>query len=116
MVATEARGPEVRVAHDKQGSALRVTLRNAGPTPCVFRLTPMAYGEAAASRFEVAPMAEQQVVLSVATSQGWYDFSATLEAQPAYSRRFAGRLETGAPSISDPEMHGLAIGEQYRRA
>jgi phospholipase C len=55
------------------------------------------------------------VVLPVAASQGWYDFSATVDSDPAFGRRFAGRLETGVASISDPAMHGTAVGEQVRR-
>jgi len=34
--------------------------------------------------------------------------------QPDYSRRFAGHLETGQPSISDPAMEGPALLSQYQ--
>ena len=109
-------GPEVRIAYDRNGCALRITLRNEGSTPCIFRLAPNADVDAASTRHELLPGAETFVTRPLAASKGWYDFSATLESQAAYSRRFAGRLETGAPSISDPQMHGTAIGDQYRRS
>ncbi|MDQ2928188.1 MAG: phospholipase C, phosphocholine-specific [Pseudomonadota bacterium] len=115
-VGPERRGPEVQVAYDKGTCALRITLRNNGSAPCVFSLAPNAYFDTAATRHELALAAELVVIRPLAASQGWYDFSATLGSQPAYSRRFAGRLETGRPSVSDPAMHGTAIGEQYRRA
>lgn len=35
---------------------------------------------------------------------GWYDFTVTIENEPSYSRRFAGRIETNEDSISDPYM------------
>ena len=96
---------------------LKVTLRNPGATGCVSTITPLAYpAGATASRHELAAAGAQQVVLALAPSKGWYDFSVALEGQPAYSRRFAGRLETGSASVSDPAMHGSAIGEQVRRA
>ncbi|MCY1554258.1 Non-hemolytic phospholipase C [compost metagenome] len=37
-------------------------------------------------------------------SGGWYDFTASLQEDPAYLRRFAGRVETGRPSVTDPAM------------
>ena len=107
--------PEVRVAYDKSAIALRVSLRNEGAAPCIFTLSPNAYVDHAATSHEVAPSSGRIVMLPVAASKGWYDFSATVESDPAFGRRFAGRLETGAASISDPEMHGTAVGEQERR-
>jgi phospholipase C len=37
-------------------------------------------------------------------SGNWYDFSVTINGDPGYLRRFAGRVETGKPGISDPAM------------
>jgi phospholipase C len=44
------------------------------------------------------------VRMPVGKSAGWYDFSVTVSGSTAYERRFAGRLETGAWSTSDPAM------------
>jgi phospholipase C len=42
---------------------------------------------------------------NLAASGQWYDFTVTAAA---FTRRLAGRIETGADSISDPAMgHGL---------
>ncbi len=41
---------------------------------------------------------------NVAEYGNWYDFTATVEGREEYARRFAGRLETGRDSISDPAM------------
>jgi len=41
-------------------------------------------------------------------SASWYDFSVTCDADPAFYRRFAGRVETGRDSVSDPAM-GLPV-------
>jgi len=45
-------------------------------------------------------------VLSFAKSKGWYDLEITCLEDPDFSFHFAGRLENGAPSITDPLMAG----------
>ncbi len=35
---------------------------------------------------------------------------------PGYSRRFAGRMETGKDTVSDPAMGGVAVGDQVKIA
>jgi phospholipase C len=106
---------EVGVAYDRGATALRVSLRHGGAATCTFVLSPNAYGDGAPTSHEVAAGSGAVVLLPVAASQGWYDFSTTVDSDPAFGRRFAGRLETGAASISDPAMHGTAVGEQARR-
>ena len=43
------------------------------------------------------------------SSGGWYDITVTDPTRPAWLRRFAGRVETGRDSISDPAMVGPAL-------
>jgi phospholipase C len=43
-------------------------------------------------------------VLDLKSSYGWYDFSITVKGFPQYEQRFAGRVETGVHSFSDPFM------------
>jgi phospholipase C len=40
----------------------------------------------------------------LATSGRWYDFAVSCDADTSYHRRFAGHVETGKDSISDPAM------------
>jgi len=37
-------------------------------------------------------------------SHGWYDFTISIKEHPAFSKRYAGRVETGKESYSDPFM------------
>ncbi len=53
-------------------------------------------------------LTDAPVSLDLDTVQGWYDFSLSVKGFPEYSRRFAGRVETGADSITDPVMGGVA--------
>ena len=107
--------PEIELDYDKVGVALRVVLHNGGTAPCRFALSANAYADPAPATYTVDAGKSSAVSLPLGASRGWYDYSVGVDSLPAFSRRFAGRLETGAPSISDPAMHGTALGEQYRR-
>ena len=50
---------------------------------------------------------EVEVPVETVPSHGWYDFSLQLEGSPTFLRRFAGRVEFGKPSQSDPFMGGV---------
>jgi len=43
-------------------------------------------------------------ILDLKASHGWYDFSVTVKGYPLFEQRFAGRVETGEHSFSDPFM------------
>ncbi|SHF81269.1 phosphocholine-specific phospholipase C [Pedobacter caeni] len=45
-----------------------------------------------------------QIVVQGSKSHGWYDSSVVVEEVPEFEQRFAGRVETGAESFSDPVM------------
>lgn len=44
------------------------------------------------------------LVLDLQKSHGWYDFSVRISGNKTYERRYAGRVENGKPSYSDPMM------------
>ena len=50
--------------------------------------------------------------LSLEHTANWYDFTVRVVGLGAYSRRFAGHMETGRHSLSDPAMGGRARGVQ----
>ena len=47
---------------------------------------------------------ETTILLDLTKSAGWYDFTVSLQGNDNFSRRYAGRVETGRDSISDPYM------------
>jgi len=49
------------------------------------------------------------IVLNLKKTSGWYDFEISVKGKKNYSQRFAGHVETGKESISDPLM-GREIG------
>ena len=44
---------------------------------------------------------------SLARTSGWYDLTVTVNGDPGFRHQFAGHLENGDDSISDPAMGGL---------
>ena len=44
------------------------------------------------------------VVLHSDRSAGWYDFSVSVTGSAVFEKRYAGRVETGRPGITDPAM------------
>lgn len=113
-VATAAQpNPEVLVSCDTVTGELVLKFANSGGGPCTFTLTPNQY-YTGTTQYAVVARSETVIRRPLAASGYWYDFSVTVRGQPGYSRRFAGRLETGRPSFSDPAMFGPALGDQWR--
>lgn len=52
----------------------------------------------------LAPRTEVAVRIPVVDNAYWYDFNVTVSGQPDYVRRFAGRVETGRHTVSDPAL------------
>jgi phospholipase C len=94
-------------AFDPKAVQLTLTLRNTGAKA----LEANAMGNAYALktwRASVPPGGSVSNAWPLDKHGGWYDLSLTLLGHPGWLRRYAGRLETGRASISDPEMHGPA--------
>lgn len=94
----------------KETYPLRLLLKNADPgRTYTIILKDNVYGAAPISRV-LGPGSltsnNSEIVLELGkfTSSGWYDFSVTVEGAKGFEQRFAGRIETGRDSISDPAM------------
>jgi phospholipase C len=56
-------------------------------------------------RHVLEPHAEASVEVDpMAKHHGWYDLVVSLEGEAAYQRRFAGHLENGHPSRTEPQQ------------
>jgi phospholipase C len=111
-VGTQA-NPEVQVCYDVANGDLIVKLRNTGTADCNVNVVANAYITSARSE-TVKANAEVQMIWPLKDNGYWYDFTLTVPALKGFTRRFAGRLETGKHSISDPAMFGTAIGDQLQ--
>ncbi len=95
--------PDVQVRCDAATGELVLRLINGGVAPCTFNLAANAYAQLR-QQHTLAPRTELTVRIPVAGNDYWYDFSATVSGQPDYLRRFAGRVETGRHTVSDPAL------------
>ncbi|WP_029922354.1 phosphocholine-specific phospholipase C [Nevskia soli] len=97
--------PEVRVCYDPVNGAVHLDLHNHGSATAHYFIKDNAYYGHADWTIDVAPGDTQTMQWPLVTSFLWYDFTATLvDAAGGFTRRFAGRIETGKSSVSDPAM------------
>ena len=102
-------GPQARVRYEQHGSLLtgnvQVDLQNASALALTVMVEDQSYHTGTVAK-TVAAGSEASIVLDLKRSHGWYDFSVRTEGMQS-SARFAGRVETGRPSFSDPAMGGV---------
>lgn len=94
--------PPARVSVQEAGDTLLVALANPGAAPVTLSLRHLAYGAAAPQRIVLAPGQARTVRVAIAASHHWYDLA--VDGPDGFQRRFAGHVETGKPSWSDPAM------------
>jgi phospholipase C len=130
--ATGAPAPEIRVGYDTRRGDIHLQVRNDGGGDCRFTVQsnkvyarPDAYqaggsdcnGNSGRSVYASNPdgawslgvkgNSDISIRWNLDANGQWYDFVVTCDADASFYRRFAGRLETGRHSVSDPAM-GLA--------
>jgi len=106
--------PELKTCYDVANGDLQLSLHNTGTAACTFQITANAYLSTSAKKRTVQPGATETFIWGLKDSGHWYDFSVTVEGLAGYSRRVAGRVETGRDSVSDPAMHGTAVADQLK--
>lgn len=81
----------------------KLSLVNHGSEPLTATVADLAYGRPSRT-LHLAPAQTVEVALDFAPSFGWHDLRVRLPAAPDYERRYAGHLENGGDSFSDPAM------------
>ena len=95
--------PEIRVCVEECSAKLYLKVRNDATKTAKFIVKANAYLPNKMWSIETATV-EKELSWDMADFGGWYDFTVTMENDPSYKRRFAGRIETGKDSFSDPYM------------
>ena len=101
--------PEIRVCYDIANGNVYAELMNSGTAACTFTITPMAYRQDGPWTVTIAAGAQESLHWDLADSGRWYDFQVKCDSDATFVRRFAGRVETGEHSVSDPAM---GVGSQ----
>jgi phospholipase C len=91
--------PEVKAGYDVANGQLFLKISNQGRSSVRMTVTDNAYG-AQARHFALPSEGFVEAPWSLQASHHWYDVTVTDGA--AFSRRFAGHVENGKPSYSDP--------------
>ncbi|GAB2908071.1 phosphocholine-specific phospholipase C [Paralcaligenes ginsengisoli] len=91
----------IQDGYDTMNAEFLLELSNQGTEPLSIVLTDMAYGNPEQG-ITLMPKARHVSAWSVAGSHHWYDVTVALMGYPDYIRRYAGHLETGRASSTDP--------------
>lgn len=95
-------GLRVDSSYDGERETLSLLCRNDTDVAQEFTLVAQAYSDRTPLRVAVTSGRREEVTLDLSGSGRWYDYEVTVEAVASFRRRFAGRVENGLPSVSDP--------------
>ncbi|MBW8806175.1 MAG: phospholipase C, phosphocholine-specific [Catenulisporales bacterium] len=96
-------GPEVVAAHVAGSRELKLTITNSGDAAVTLTITDAYCGDRKSTQ-SVRPGQHATHVVQAQAAGGWYDVTVTSDHDAAYVRRFAGHVEDGKPSVSDPAI------------
>ncbi|HZY73552.1 MAG TPA: phospholipase C, phosphocholine-specific [Edaphobacter sp.] len=103
---SNAPGMQARIVYERQGSLLtgnvQVRLNNSGKQALKVTVRDNSY-KTGIRTGRIAAGRETSILLDLKKSHGWYDFTVQTEGSEAEAR-FAGRVETGRHSFTDPLM------------
>ena len=94
--------PEVEVRYDARSGDVHLLFTNASGLVCTVKVTNAYVLDASPRMFSLSPGGTFEDRWQLAASSGWFDLSMSSPEAPGYLRRFAGHVETGRPSTSDP--------------
>ncbi|CAN3977661.1 phosphocholine-specific phospholipase C [Kitasatospora purpeofusca] len=96
--------PEVHAAADVPNGCLTLTMTNSGTAPCTVTVAAGAYRTDGPWTFHLPASASVRNSWAITDSGWWYDLTATADTADGFLRRFAGHVENGAESITDPAV------------
>lgn len=101
---------EVSVVYDESGlfrkrlnGNLKLSIHNISAQEQAVTLRDNAYN-LQGEEFILEPASKKEIKIKLKESGHWYDFSVLLKNFPKFERHYAGHVETGAESITDPQM------------
>jgi phospholipase C len=102
---SEVARPEVAEGYDVSNGNLQLRLENVGSARCQFTIV-NAYDANHVIKHSVRGGDTEQLYLDLRNAHGWYDLAITVDTDATFVRRFAGHVETGKSSMSDPALGG----------
>src|SRR5699024_4292764 len=93
----------VQQQRNKLTGNVELHVRNQDRRIHTIRVIDNGYGRSDITK-KIQPAERKWLVMNLKASYGWYDFSVKVDGYDAFSRQFAGRVETGKASYSDPQL------------
>lgn len=101
--------PAVSVSMDRHSGAVTLHVRNLTAAPLALTVQPNAYAEPPLAALTLATGAVHRQTWHTDASGHWYDVS--VSGPGGFVRRYAGRVETGRDSISDPALAEKTVAQ-----
>ncbi|MBN8830520.1 MAG: phospholipase C, phosphocholine-specific [Sphingomonadales bacterium] len=110
--AVDVRCEYHRNSRSQRAEALALHLSNRANKPTDIAIDARSYSRYS-KRLLLGAMERRTILLDIGRSLQWYDFTVRAGGGEGFSRRYAGHVETGDASFTDPAM-GLASAEGSR--
>jgi len=94
--------PEIKLQYDHARGGMTVLLENNSSEPLYVEMEANAYAYPKPGTIFLTSGKKLSMPVDLEKSSNWYDF--TVKSKSDFLHRFAGRVETGRPGISDPAM------------
>lgn len=86
---------------------IELWITNTGDTETRIEITDQIYKSISPKKIVLAAKQRSKLILNLARSSSWYDFSIKTDGNSAFLRQYAGHVETESDSTTDPFMAGL---------
>ncbi len=81
-----------------------LSFENSGPAAQSFSIADHIFPDKGVRRISVDAGKKEQITIGLEKSFQWYDLSVSSEGHPGFGKRYAGHVETGQESVTDPVM------------
>ncbi|MFT4204778.1 MAG: phospholipase C, phosphocholine-specific [Chitinophagaceae bacterium] len=102
-LSVEATYERSKLNGKKATGNIRLVLKNNTDKVLTFEIADNAYNNPMLTH-TLQPSESKDIILNLQKSYRWYDFSVRLQGDTQYLRRYAGHVETGEASMTDPYM------------
>ncbi|ATP58711.1 phospholipase C, phosphocholine-specific [Pedobacter ginsengisoli] len=91
----------------KPSGNIELILENESDQDLKLNITDNAYKSSNTKSLSLSSKSKKTLIVDLHGSSGWYDFTIQQEGNNIFSKQYAGHVETGEDSITDPYMGGV---------
>jgi phospholipase C len=104
-IGTGGANLETLTAYDEAGNTVTLTITNRSGQTLSVTISNVYSGESTSQLLQAGKSLALQS--DVTPTYGWYEFVITVDHDPVFAQRFAGHVENGHDTFTDPLMGGL---------